>query len=718
MNVVLPHPRATASRRPRPVLFALLGLTACADAGPSAPSELPLEIVVVAGDGQVALPGAELPEPLILEVRARGGGPGAPGRRVLLEPTQGSGLRILPTEALTDATGRARVRLRLGVVPGPYGVRARLEGGAMAEAAALAVAAPRLDALSATAAPAGGTLVLTGAALWSPAGGRVEVGGLRGRVLDAEQDRLEIEVPPCLPALSAEVRVHGATGVSAPLPLEVTAAAALPRLAVGESRTLGPGDAQSCVGVGLGAGDEVLVQVTSTQAEVTGPVPFVLVGAGLPRTGTGTTVLTAPPRGSARRPGGIVPAPAGLRDRLARLEATAAHSGGTAPVGKGPPARTPALGESRTFDVVRADGTFEPVEAEVRHVAEHAVFYAEVGASELPVGDSAWGVLAGLFDGPIWEVDRSLYGDVPDLDGNGRVALLFTGAVNGLSAPGGQGRVGGFFFGVDLLPGRPGSNEGEVLYLIRPDPDGRDGPPIARSEVLEGVPAVIAHELQHLIHFHERMRVRAAAGTEATWLSEGLAVMAEDRVALHLEQAGDLAGRDRFQRGNRVRGRDYLRDPSTVSLIITQGAGTVEERGGAWLFLRYLTERYGTRVLGELTRTTERGTRNVEQVTGILWAEALGDWGVALAADGVPGLPPRYGYPVLDVGAAVGGAPRIPIPLVGERTHVPLTLRPSSLAHLVLSGDEVSEIALGLSGDEGGAPPASAAVQLRVVRLR
>ena len=55
MNVVLPHPRATAPRRPRPVLFALLGLTACADAGPSAPSELPLEIVVVAGDGQVSL---------------------------------------------------------------------------------------------------------------------------------------------------------------------------------------------------------------------------------------------------------------------------------------------------------------------------------------------------------------------------------------------------------------------------------------------------------------------------------------------------------------------------------------------------------------------------------------------------------------------------------------------------------------------------------------
>lgn len=715
MNVVLPHPRAIASRVPAVVLLAL---GACADAGPSAPSEPPLEIAVVAGDGQVALPGAELPEPLVLEVRTHGGGPGAPGRRVRLEPTQGSGLRILPTEALTDATGRARIRLRLGVVPGSYGVRARLEDGAAAEAGALAVAAPRLDALSATAAPAGGTLVLTGAALWSPAGGRVEVGGLRSRVLDPDGDRLEIEVPPCLPALTAEVRVHGPTGVSAALPLEVTAAAALPRLAVGESRTLAPDGVRSCVGVGLAPGDEVLVQVASSRAEVAGPEPFTLVGVGLPRTGTGTTVLTAPPRLSARPAEvGIVPAPVGLRDWLGRLEADAA-SAGPARMGASPLARSPAVGEPRSFDVLRADGTFQPVDAEVRHVAEHAVFYAEVGAPELPAGDSAWSVLAGLFDGPIWEVDRSLYGDVPDLDGNGRVALLFTGAVNGLSAPGGQGRVGGFFFGVDLLPGRPGSNEGEVLYLIRPDPDGRDGPPVTRSEVLEGVPAVIAHELQHLIHFHERMRVRGAAATEATWLSEGLAVMAEDRVALHLEQAGDLPGRDRFQRGNRVRGRDYMRDPSAVSLIITQGAGTVEERGGAWLFLRYLTERYGPRVLGELTRTTERGTRNVEQVTGSSWAEALGDWGVALAADGTAGLPPRYGYPVLDVGAAVGRAPWAPMPLVRERTRVPLMLRPSSLAHLVLSGDEVSEIALGLSGDDNGAPPVSAALELRVVRLR
>lgn len=709
--------------RPRlaSLLAALVGLSpgGCTDGGPGAP-ERRWEVAVVEGDGQIALPGTSLPLPIVFEVRDAATGEAGSGLALRLAPIAGTGLRVEPTEALTDGEGRARALVRLGPGAGEYRVAASLAaGGAGAEAEALALPVPQLTAVSPSPATAGDAVTLSGSWLWSKEGGRVEFSGFRAGVLSADPDGLRVQVPPCLPPGPVEVRVYGKTGASGATPLEVRNGTPAARLGLGEDRSVLESPGLTCQRVRLEPGDEVLVLALSAAASVAPPTSFEIRGIALPQSAVGPNAAPAkvlPLVGAGPAPPRLQPAPPALRAWLSGLESAALGTRAAASVT--PSFAVPSLGQTRLFQVLRPTGDFATVEAEVRYVGEHAAFYAEVGAADLPAADPAWGELAGWFDGVIWDVDSTFYGRVPDLDASGRVALLVTSVVNTFASPGGSGRVGGFFFGADLLPGRSGSNAGEVLYLIRPDSLGAFGPPITGAEILEGLPAVLAHELQHLIHFNERMLERGASRTESTWLSEGLAVMAEDRVADRLAANGDAAGSERFMRGNLVRARDYLAAPHDVSLIITQGAGTVQERGGAWLLLRYLSERFGTSVLGDLTRTTLQGVENVEAVTGGSWAGRLGDWGVALQGDDLPGIPLRFQYPGFDLEGEVGRPANAPVVLQGTRPRAPLALRASSLAHVVLSGDLVGEAALTLAGGVDGAPPASGEIELRLVRLR
>ncbi|NIR38511.1 MAG: hypothetical protein GWO00_01660, partial [Gemmatimonadetes bacterium] len=102
------------------------------------------------------------------------------------------------------------------------------------------------------------------------------------------------------------------------------------------------------------------------------------------------------------------------------------------------------------------------------------------------------------------------------------VIILFSPAVNALTPRGSSGFVGGFFFGVDLLPDTEGSNAGEIFYTLVPDPDGIYSDPRPKDDILELVPAILAHEFQHMVHFNQRVLLLGAEANEAVWLSEGL----------------------------------------------------------------------------------------------------------------------------------------------------------------------------------------------------
>jgi hypothetical protein len=239
------------------------------------------------------------------------------------------------------------------------------------------------------------------------------------------------------------------------------------------------------------------------------------------------------------------------------------------------------------------------------------------------------------------------------------VVILFTPAVNALTPRGASGFVGGFFFGVDLLPERSGSNAGEVFYALVPDPTGQFSDARTKAAVLAATPAILAHEFQHMVHFNERVLVRDAGSTEAVWLSEGLAQFSEELVARRHEQRGEPAQAELFRTGTRERARRYLSGPDTVSLILTTGAGTLAERGAGFLKVMYLGDQFGEDLLGRLTRTTLTGVENVVTQVGGGWAELVVDWWSALYLDGAgPEAGPRV-YPTVDLRGFLGN----PFPL-------------------------------------------------------
>ena len=99
-----------------------------------------------------------------------------------------------------------------------------------------------------------------------------------------------------------------------------------------------------------------------------------------------------------------------------------------------------------------------------------------------------------------------------------------------------------------------------------PDPAGEEGPAIGRSTALNAIPAVLAHEFEHMVHFNQRILLGGAAGSDALWLSEALAQMAEDLVGDAFERAREFAKAAYYHAGNFNRARLFLRSPEEVSL--------------------------------------------------------------------------------------------------------------------------------------------------------
>ena len=216
------------------------------------------------------------------------------------------------------------------------------------------------------------------------------------------------------------------------------------------------------------------------------------------------------------------------------------------------------------------------------------------------------------FDALVYPLDVRNFGEPSDIDGNGRVAILFTRAVNELTPANSGSYVGGFFHPRDLFPRTQSSadvcatsNEGELVYMMVPDPAGVvHGNVFSRGMVDTLTTGVLAHELQHLINGSRRLYVNSVESFEETWLNEGLSHIAEE--LLYFQESG-YAPRSglKAQRiidtwehfapwiaddaSNFVRFYLYLLDPANHSPIVLND--DLETRGATWAFLRYAVDR-------------------------------------------------------------------------------------------------------------------------------
>lgn len=576
------------------------------------------------------------------------------GAAVSFSASGGGGISLSPTSATTDATGTARTTVILGTTAGTATISASVSGVTTAASVSLTtvagaisklVATPdniRLSAIGDTASIV--TLVqdefantVTGSSTTYAVGDptlisvdgaglvrALRVGGTTN-VIATAAGRADTVIVAVLAAGSS-----ACTGVSAPV-----------NLAVGAMTTVT--GANICIGGGAVASEYALVAYNSSLDGST------VLNATVIANGVAT------PPTSSRSPSGLSPlavrSPSGAAIGAAPVPDQAFHDRIMT--------MTRALG--RDFSAVRAarsarqsasrysvSGAFSPTASRtaipanvavndlvnlnangtsactvplmrwfrVAAISNRSIILADTANPKNGFSDTDYQRFAARFDTLVFPLDSAAFGVPSDIDGNKKVAVLFTKEVNALTPANSNSYVGGYFFGRDLFPkSDPNplvecktSNEGEMFYLLVPDPTGVvNGNRHSLGFVDSLTTGVLAHEFQHLINTSRRIYVSTKAqGYEDKWLDEGLAHEAEE--LLYWRESGMQPRQNLDDAAIRVNSKatypfwkadassnfsrliDYLENPGAGSPL--DGEDELATRGAAWSFLRYSVDRF------------------------------------------------------------------------------------------------------------------------------
>ncbi len=274
------------------------------------------------------------------------------------------------------------------------------------------------------------------------------------------------------------------------------------------------------------------------------------------------------------------------------------------------------VGTEREFWVIdEPKRTHFKAAATLRHASEHLLLYVQNGAS---VSSRALDRSARIFEANTLPLLEHTFGDLPD----GLRITIFNGRIPG---------VGGYFASSDLLPTAVNrfSNERPMLYM---------NTNVFRAGTF-AYDAVLAHELQHMIHFFVHPQQDA-------WINEGASEVAM-AVTGHLP----LGAADAFVRRPATQLDSWASSPSA----------SVAHYGAAYLFMSYLAERLGLldsqagdgltfTGLRDLIATPGIGTVFLDTYLGqhgdgLTFASLFQDWVVAnVLNDKDIGDDGRYGY--------------------------------------------------------------------------
>lgn len=259
----------------------------------------------------------------------------------------------------------------------------------------------------------------------------------------------------------------------------------------------------------------------------------------------------------------------------------------------------------------------------------------------------------------------STFGRPSDVDGDGRIAFLFTPLVDAVG-------LAGFLDPGSVVPIEAGGNGNltDLLFLSPSEPGPAYRP-------------LLVHEFQHLINYNQHVLTRHGE-PEHSWLNEGLSHLSEDLVG------GFLDG------GNAQLVQAFLADPGSVSLA-GDAVMDLGKRGASYLFVRSLVDRLGPGVLLRLVQSGLADRDNVEQASGEPFAQLLAFWATQLYASGT-GLTQhaRFAYtsPMLQTDGGRGFP--MPASLVHRVGDPALSgrLRPRGVNFLQLQGESTSLVEL------------------------
>lgn len=319
--------------------------------------------------------------------------------------------------------------------------------------------------------------------------------------------------------------------------------------------------------------------------------------------------------------------------------------------------------------VMRVPGVFRfdpcrdhtEVRARVVYIGEHTVLYEDVDAPHAGRMDSIYHALGVEYDEVMHPLIRRNFGDPLAFDarlrGEGRVAMLFTPAVNDL------GNVVGFVWAGDFYDRElcAASDERGMLYAVVPtapnDDAGRDSPGGWHRRIR----AVIMHEAKHVASMAERFARNGGSSLESVWLEEASAMLASElygrevngytrhgetdyRSSLYCELRPDdpgCAGRPLVMLDTFAWLFDYLYSMPARTPLGPAVQGDASFYGSGWALLRWVIDHHGhdeSAFLSALTQEPQlRGLANLLARAGIGREELIGGWTLSLGMAGATG---------------------------------------------------------------------------------
>jgi hypothetical protein len=402
----------------------------------------------------------------------------------------------------------------------------------------------------------------------------------------------------------------------------------------------------------------------------------------------------------------------------------------------------PTVGDFWDLNVGAACGARDDRVGQVVSISDHMIVVAD---TKNPAGGftvAQYDSLALEFDTIAYAAVTENFGVPTDIDGNNRVVAFFTRAVNELTPAASTPVTFGFFARRDLFNTGDclGSNAGEMLYMLVPDPTGDvNGNVLTNSLVRSTSVRTMGHELQHLVNASRRQYV-IGTGYEDSSLDEALSGIAEelmfyrtsvglapgDNIALSTLTTGPNASRraaafNTFANPNFGRLRPWLQRPDTTAAL--RGDISPATLGSAWGFLRYAADRFGgsqAAFWSSLVDSNLAGVANLESAIGgadaNLW---LRDFTAAMYADdAVAGVSAEYTNPSWNfrsVYSGLGGFPLLARPLT-DGVGLTLSYQSGGGTSYIRFGVPQSGLAT-ITSLSGGALPAGP-VELVVVRTQ
>lgn len=425
---------------------------------------------------------------------------------------------------------------------------------------------------------------------------------------------------------SGDSSSSGDTGQSAEVPGETDIIGSVSQMEKGDILLLSFADGKTSLDFsGASSGTDYLLILQEASATA-GTGSATLGDESLGMTGLAKALGVASPRGPQEE----------LEALLRAAEMALADSGeatAVADVGVGKAvAKAVTTGSSATFRVLSSLSSttaYTEVTATARCVNARVALFADTAIDRDLSGvmsSSDYDTLCAQFKTAL-DTEFSILGDPPDINGDESITVLMTPQVNSLGGSGG-GIVTGFFFAGDLLKqgtSNPASNEREVVFVLAPDPDGVFGTALSKDFTMGNLlTAVVPHEVQHLLSYYQHV-ITNKGSAEATWLNEAMSHLMEDVTGYGQENPSRVAL--------------YLQS-SRESPLIPSGSPDLSERGGSYLFLRFLYEQAssGNTFLNGLVNTSRSGVENLLAAFGTSnsnldeFAEFLQRWGVAVGA--------------------------------------------------------------------------------------